>query len=48
MDMPVYITPILIALSYVVGYLAGRSTARYDIIELKMKLKCAEITKEER
>lgn len=47
MDMPMYITPILLALSYVVGYLGGKSSARYDMLELKLKLQRAEL-KEER
>lgn len=34
--------------TYLVGYLGGKSSAKYDVLELKLKLQRAELTKEER
>ena len=34
--------------TYLAGYLGGRSSAKYDMLELKMKLQRAELSKEER
>lgn len=48
MEIPIYAFFILITLPYAVGYVGGKTSAKYDILELKMKLQYAELKKEER